>query len=166
MGKMADARSPAMAHVLGMNKLMRWSLVVGAFYVLQAVGMAVLRLPIKTFGPEGALEMADGGDAVARFLVDTWFTFGLEVAAVGIALLVASRRTELLRGVAWTVLGIEVLRGVLNDIVMIARGIEVPGYLVWIAIHSVVIATGVAALRAAYGESTEKVSQDSVPRPR
>ncbi|MGH9226399.1 MAG: BphX family protein [Acidimicrobiales bacterium] len=132
-----------------MNKLTWWLRIVGVFYLLQSVGMALVKAPIRTFGPEGALSRADAGDPIATFLVDTWFTFGLEVGAIGLALLVASRYLQLAPGVAWTVLAIEVTRGILNDVYMIARGIEVPGYLVWIVIHSVVIATGLQALRAA-----------------
>jgi hypothetical protein len=128
--------------------LRRWMQVVGAFYVLQFVMMAIVRAPIRTFGPEGTLAKADAGDPVARFLVDTWTTFGLEVAAVGVTLLVATRRGELAKGVVWTVLAIEVGRGIVLDTYMIARGVHVAGYLAWIAIHSVVIATGLLALRA------------------
>jgi hypothetical protein len=128
--------------------LRRWMQVVGAFYVVQFVMMAVVRAPIRTFGPEGALAKAGAGDPLAEFLVDTWTTFGFEVAAVGITLLVATRRSELAKGVIWTVLAIEVGRGILLDSYMIARGIHVAGYLVWVAIHSVVIATGLRALRA------------------
>ena len=49
---------------------------------------------------------------------------------------------------AWTVLAIEVVRGIANDLYMIARDIHVAGYLIWIAIHSIVIVTGLLALRA------------------
>jgi hypothetical protein len=131
-----------------MRKLTLWLRIVGAFYLLQFVMMAFVHAPIRTFGPEGSLARADAGDPVAEFLVDTWFTFGLEVGAVGVCLLIASRHLQLAHGVAWTVLAIEILRGIVTDVYMIARGMEVPGYLVWIVIHSVVIVTGVRALRA------------------
>ena len=122
--------------------------VVGGFYVLQFVMMAIVRAPIRTFGPKGALDQAAAGDPVALFLVDTWTTFGLEVASVGVMVLVASRRAELAKGVVLTVLAIEVGRGLVLDGYMIARGIHVAGYAVWIAIHSLVILTGLRALRA------------------
>jgi hypothetical protein len=128
--------------------LRRWMRVVGAFYLVQAAMMVLVRAPIRTFGPTGALAQADAGDPVATFLVDTWTTFGFEVAAVGVALLVATRRRELALGAVWTVLAIEVGRGILLDTFMIARGIKVGGYLVWIIIHSVVLVTGLLALRA------------------
>ena len=128
--------------------LLRWMQVVGAFYVLQFVMMAIVRAPIRTFGPDGTLAQADAGDALAGFVVDTWTIFGLEVLAVGLTLLIATRRTELARGAIWTVLAIEVCRGLVADSYMVARGINVTGYLVWIVIHSAVIATGLLALRA------------------
>lgn len=126
----------------------RWMQIVGAFYVLQFVMMVLVRAPIRTFGPDGTLSRADAGDTLARFVVDTWTFFGLEVLAVGVILLVATRRRELAAGAIWTVLAIEVGRGVLADAFMIARGIHVGGYLVWIVIHSTVIVTGLLALRA------------------
>ena len=132
-----------------MNKFKWWLRIVGVFYLLQFVGMALVRAPIRTFGPEGTLARADAGDPVAEFVVDTWVTFGLEVGAIGACLFLASRHLHLASGVAWTVLAIELTRGIANDVYMIARGIEVPGYLVWIVIHSVVILTGWRSLRAA-----------------
>lgn len=127
---------------------LRWMRIIGAFYLLQFVMMAVVRAPIRTFGPPGTLSEAAAGDALARFVVDTWTIFGLEVGAVGVMLLVATRRTELAAGAIWTVLAIEVGRGLIADTYMIARGVNVGGYLVWIVIHSVVIVTGLVALRA------------------
>lgn len=128
--------------------LRRWMQVIGVFYVVNFVMMAVVRAPIRTFGPPGTLAQADDGDALAEFVVGTWTIFGLEVLAVGVVLLAATRRGELARGAIYTVLAIEVSRGIVADLVMIARGTNQVGYLIWIAIHSTVIATGVLAMRA------------------
>ncbi|HUP75707.1 MAG TPA: BphX family protein [Acidimicrobiales bacterium] len=127
--------------------LTRWMRIVGVFYLAQFVAMAFVHAPIRTFGPEGALDAADAGDPIAEFLVDTWTTFGIEVGAIGVALVVAAARPRYAWGVAATVLAIELTRGILNDVIFIARGIEVAGYLVWIAIHSVVIVAGLVAMR-------------------
>lgn len=127
--------------------LTRWMRIVGAFYLGQFVAMAFVHAPIRTFGPEGALAAADAGDPTAEFLVDTWTTFGIEVGAIGVALLVAAGRPRFSWGVAAAVLGVELTRGIVNDVIFIARGIEVTGYLVWIGIHSVVIVTGLVAMR-------------------
>ena len=131
---------------------LRWMKIVGAFYLLQFVMMAIARAPIRTFGPPGTLSKAAAGDALARFVVDTWTIFGLEVGAVGVMLLIATRRTELAAGAIWTVLAIEVGRGLIADTCMIVRGINVVGYVVWIVIHSVVIVTGLLAMRAGRGQ--------------
>jgi hypothetical protein len=127
--------------------LRRWMQIVGVFYVAQFVMMAIVRAPIRTFGPAGTLDRAAGGDPLAGFVIDTWTFFGLEVLAVGVVLLAASRRGALARGAIATVLAIEVSRGILADLLMIARGNHVAGYLVWMVIHSAVIATGLFALR-------------------
>ncbi len=150
---MADVRSGAVAHDATMtNENFRrptpWMQIVGTFYVLQFVMMAVVRAPIRMFGPSGTLSKAAAGDTLARFVVDTWTIFGLEVLAVGVVLLIATRRGELAVGAIWTVLAIEVGRGLIADSYMIARGINVAGYLVWIVIHSTVIVSGLLALRA------------------
>jgi hypothetical protein len=129
------------------QSLTRWMRVVGAFYLAQLIAMVFVHAPIRTFGPDGALDAADAGDPIAAFLVDTWTTFGIEVGAIGVALLAAARRPRYASGVAATVIGIELTRGILNDVIYIARGTEVAGYLVWIAIHSVVIVTGLTAMR-------------------
>ena len=72
-----------------MTALTWWLRVVGAFYVLQFVMNALVHAPISAVGPEGALARASEGDPTARFLVDTWITFGLEVGAIGAALVIA-----------------------------------------------------------------------------
>lgn len=100
-------------------------------------------------GPPGALEREAAGDPTARFLVDTWVTFGLEVGAIGVVLLLASRRPQEARWLVWAIIGIEIGRGLVADVYMLSRGLNVTGLVIWLVIHSVVIATGVAALRRA-----------------
>jgi hypothetical protein len=124
-----------------------WMRVVGAFYVLQFVAMALVRAPIKAQGPEGALALEAAGDPMARFLVDTWVTFGLEVGAIGVAVLIASRFASDARPVIWTILAIELSRGIIADVYMLARGNKVPVLAVWLVIHTIVIVTGLLALR-------------------
>jgi hypothetical protein len=151
---MADAHPTGVApggrmkpDTAAIKPLTRWMRAVGLFYLAQFVAMVFVHAPIRSFGPEGALDAADAGDPIAEFLVDTWTTFGIEVGAVGIALLLAAPGPRYAWGVAAVVIGIEATRGILNDVIYIVRGIEIAGYLVWIAIHSVVIATGVFAMR-------------------
>jgi hypothetical protein len=136
----------------GRGALAWWLRVVGAFYGLQFVANALLQAPIRTVGPVGVLERASAGDSTARFLVDTWITFGLEIGAIGVALLIASLRPEQTRALVWAVLGIEVARGIVNDVYMLARGYDATVFVTWIIIHSVVIVTGLSVLRSARSE--------------
>jgi hypothetical protein len=124
-----------------------WLRIVGTLYILNAAMMAVVRAPIASAGPEGALERAARGEPTARFLVDTWVGFGLEVFAVGIALLAAARSPASARVLVWTVIGIELARGIVYDIYMLIQGYPLTVYAPWILIHSVVIITGLVAIR-------------------
>jgi len=132
-----------------MARLKWWMRIVGGFYLLMFTAAAVLRLPIRSLGPPDTLARAASGDATARLLVDTWVTLGLEFAALGVALLIASRVAEQARALAWTVIGIEAVRALVTDVYMITRGHDLTPQLVWIGIHSAIIATGVLALRKA-----------------
>lgn len=131
-----------------MSKLKLWMQVVGVFYLVQAIVMIVVKAPILTLAPENTLDLAAGGDKMAMFLVDTWIAFGIEVGVIGVALLLASRVPERGRVLAWTVIGIEFLKGPPYDIYMIARGYESTPFIVWIVIHSVIMLTGYFAIRS------------------
>lgn len=132
-----------------MKRLIWWLRSVGVLYVINGVMMAVVRAPISSAGPAGALDRAAAGDPTARFLVDTWIGFGLEVAAIGVVLLFASTSPRLATALVWAVIAIEFARGVAYDLYMIASGYPVAVYAPWLAIHAVVIVTGILALRAA-----------------
>lgn len=132
-----------------MTRLVWWLRIVGVFYLLQFVAMVVVRAPIRSVGPEGTLALASGGDPMARFVVDTWITFGLEVGAIGVGLWIASRMPEQARALVWTIIAIEVGRGIIDDVYMLSRGYEPAVYAIWMVIHTIVIVTGLVALRAA-----------------
>lgn len=131
-----------------MTKLTWWMRIVGAFYLLQFVMMAIMRAPIRTMAPEGALALASAGDPLAKFLVDTWIIFGVEVGVIGGGLLMASRMPDKARALVWTVIAIELFKGPPLDIYMISRGYAVTPFVIWIIIHSLIIATGVLALQS------------------
>lgn len=132
-----------------MKNLTWWMRIIGAFYLLQFIMAAIVRAPIRAFGPEGTLSLEAAGDPLARFLVDTWVGFGLESAAIGIGLLVASRSASLAKALVWTIIAIEVAKGIIFDIYMIIRGYDIAGFVIWIIIHSIIIGTGLLALRKA-----------------
>ena len=129
-----------------MISLLWWLRVIGIMYLVHFVAMVVARAPIRALGPPDTLDRARSGDPIACFVVDTWVIFGLENAAIGIALLLASRSPGASRPLVWAVIGIEVLRGIVADIYMIFRTGRMATSIVWIIIHTAVIVTGVVAL--------------------
>lgn len=128
-----------------MLSLRAWMRFVGVFYLV----LFVLMLPFVSVPTRAIAEQLDldtGTDTFA-VVVDTWFMFGLEVGAIGVALLVASR--DPLRNVlvAQLVILIEATRGIVDDVYLLARGYAPAFALGWIAIHAAVIATGLVAIR-------------------
>jgi hypothetical protein len=124
-----------------------WMRVVGGLYVFLFVAAALLRIPIRAEGPAGVLERASAGDPVARFVVDTWVTLGLELGAIGVALLAASHHATRARALVGAVLGMEAA-GMLADIYKLARGYTSPAPFAWLVIHAAIIATGLLLLRS------------------
>jgi hypothetical protein len=51
----------------------------------------------------------------------------------------------------WTVIGIELARGIVYDIYMLVEGYPPSVYAPWILIHGIVMTTGLVALRRAGG---------------
>jgi ABC-type nickel/cobalt efflux system permease component RcnA len=134
---------------------------VGAFYLLLCV-LIVARVPIRVEGPDGVMDLVSAGDPVDGFLVDTWVTYGIEIGLIGAALLVASRNTgHAARAVVWLVLAIELVRGIGIDMYKLARGYDVLPESVWIVIHTLIITTGLFALRSA--NRMERAAADQGP---
>ena len=125
-----------------------WMRVVGLLYVLMFVMAAIVKAPVRAEGPPGVLDLASAGNPVARFVVDTWVTLGLELGAVGVALLVASRVPDQARALVWTVCGME-LAAMIADVYKIARGYEASVPVTWMIIHTAIIATGLRAMKDA-----------------
>jgi hypothetical protein len=129
-----------------MTGLTWWMRAVGALYLFMFLAAAVLRVPIEVEGPPGVLEQAAAGDAVARFVVDTWVTFGIYLGAVGVAVLAASKAPERAVPLVWTIVAMEI-GGIAVDVYKLARGYQPGAPVTWMVIHSAVIATGLLALR-------------------
>lgn len=128
--------------------LQRWMRIVGGFYVL----LGLFNTP-PVIAARFPLQYPDIGVAVdslaAQLLFDVWFMFGLEVAVIGVALLIAARNPARHRALVWTVLALELVRGIADDLYLIARGYEVAPYVLWIVVHATIVVTGLWALRRA-----------------
>ena len=130
-----------------MKQLTWWMRIVGTFYVFLFVAAAFLRLPIQAEGPEGVLALAASGDTLARFVVDTWVVLGLVLGTIGFALLVASRIPMKSTALVWMVIGNELFWGIGSDLYKLARGYPLDVSGPWILIHTLIILSGLLALR-------------------
>lgn len=140
-----------------MIRLKWWMRIVGGFYVL--LGLFNTPLIIEARLPTQYPDLGVSSDSVAaRALIDTWFMFGLEVAVIGIALLVFSKNPLQNVALIWTVIGLELVRGVIDDMYLIARGYDPVFSTGWILIHVVIIVTGVLFLRSSRTATHEPVS--------
>ncbi len=87
---------------------------------------------------------------VYKSLIDWMFTFGLDLLVTGGFLLYASRNPAKYLNLVWLIIWLEAIRGVLDDIYAITRGIySVPFYFGFIVVHLVIIGTGIAFVRQA-----------------
>ena len=135
-----------------MKKLKWWFTIVGAFYLL----LALMNMYFVLFDPTGMSSMTKFPFAVApdttMAFVDGWSPFAFEVLGIGTFMLWAARNPRRYLGAVWLLVWLELLHGVLDDIYLIARGYDAGGYIAFIAIHLVIIVTGVLFGRQAEAE--------------
>lgn len=135
------------------RRLRRWMIVVGVIYL----GMGLRLLPWIN----GAMIEAGLGDIAApgidlvpgtvffEFAVDWMGVFGLDLVVLGAVLLVAARKPHEHRILVHVVIWQELIRGILADGWLMTRSYASVGfYLGFILFHSIVVLTGVRALRA------------------
>jgi hypothetical protein len=138
-----------------------WMRIVGAFYILMALFNTppVIEARFETQYPDIGVPVES---AAAQALVDTWFMFGLEAGVIGLALLWCARNPMRHLGIAWLVIALEAVRGIADDLYLIARGYDTAIYAGWIVIHLVIIVTGVIAIRRAGREVKSSVNDGGV----
>lgn len=138
------------------RSLQRWMRAVGGFYLLLGLfntpPVISARLPSQY--PELGVAVTS---APAQALVDVWFMFGLEVAVIGAALLLFSRSPLQHVALVWTVIGLELVRGVFDDLYLIARGADPVFYGVFALVHLAIIVTGVVLTRRAQHGSQRRL---------
>ena len=129
-----------------MNFMVWWLRAVGVLYLV--LGAAWLP-PVTSTRLEGAVPGFDGpaGGTAERGFADYLLMFGLELIVLAAFLLVASFRRSWWVPAAWLVIALSMVRGIVDDVYMIAVGYPVPMFLGFIALHAVVILTGLIALR-------------------
>lgn len=141
-----------------MKQLSRWMRVVGILYVLNGVALVGMYLTPAIRGAllDQAVPGADPTHPLAEWGMEIWLMFGFEMLVVGAAVVVASRNAWANRILAYTVLGLELIRGIVDDVVWIAKGYPPGVYVAWMIFHSILILTGVLALRRAHSESRDR----------
>lgn len=133
-----------------MNKLIWWMRIVGGFYLL----LTVMNIWALFLG--GTQLLADTLPApmnteplAVRAFTDAWLVFVFELGVLGVMLLYAARHPAQSRMLVLAVIGAEIFRGVVADIVWIMRGYSAASYIPFIIIHLVIILTGLVFLRQA-----------------
>ena len=129
-----------------MTQLKWWMRIVGGFYLF----LAVMSLPpIRTNGFLNVFPELAGQQATLAFelLIDAWVMFGLELGVIGVMLVLFSRIPFQAFSLVYTVIGLEIVRGIVDDIYMIMRGYSVGFYLGFITIHLLIVVTGLAFSR-------------------
>ena len=143
-----------------MKRLTWWFRIVGVIYI----GLGVSWLPFANAPKlEQVIPNFDGpigGTAYHGFL-DWMVVFGLEMIVVGAYLVYASFNPLKNLPLVALIVALSAVRGIADDIYMIAQGYPLASNLVFIALHSAVIITGVPSARAARAASIS--SRASVP---
>jgi hypothetical protein len=137
-----------------MQQLSRWMRAVGVFYILN--GLALMLVYLVPSAQRAMISQvvpgADAGDPLVAYAMEIWLMFALEVTVVGVFVLLGSRDAWANRILVLTVIGLELIRGVLDDLVWITNGYPPAIYFAWIIVHAAIIITGVLAFRSAYFE--------------
>lgn len=131
-----------------MRFLTWWFRIVGVVnIVLGAMWLPFLSAPRLELSVPGWDAPIDG--TAYRGFLDYTMLFGLDLLVLGAFLIIASFRPAQSRILAWLAIALSVIRGILDDIYMIAAGYPVGAMLAFIGLHLAIIVTGLLALRAA-----------------
>jgi hypothetical protein len=129
-----------------MKKLTWWFRVVGIVYIFLGIGfiptLNAARLPMMLPGFDAPI-----GGVAYRGLLDFTLMFGLDLLVIGGFLLYASRHPARHTWLVWLIVALELVRGIFDDIYMIAQGYAAPFYIAFIVLHLVIIVTGITFVR-------------------
>jgi hypothetical protein len=131
-----------------MKQLTWWFRLVGGFYLL----LVMMNVYFMFLG--GQQIIADtlpfpADEWTVRAFTDGWSPFLFEMLGLSTFMLWASRQPGKYISAVWLLVWLEFTHGVLDDIYLIARGYDAVSYIVFIAIHLVIIGTGIYAARRA-----------------
>ncbi len=131
-----------------MAKLKWWMRAVGAFYLLLTVmniyGIFLGGGQMLTMNAPFTVDAAG-----VRLAGDFWLVFVLDLLVIGAFLLWASRNPLKYIALVWVIIWLELIRGVADDLYLIAQGYQAGGYVGFIVVHIVIIVTGIRFAREA-----------------
>jgi hypothetical protein len=131
-----------------MRKLSWWFRVTGVVYIVLGVTWLPFINAPKLDAVIPGFDGPVGGTAYNGFL-DWLVMFALEMLVVGAFLIYASFAPAKHLSLVWLVIALELVRGIVDDVYMIAAGYPVASNVVFIVLHALIIVTGVLAARAA-----------------
>lgn len=129
----------------------RWMIGVAVVYLLLFANLASLVLvPARLTQLSPAFD-APISSVAAQVTIDALLMFGLELAVIAVVLLLASRNPLRHAVLVWLVIGLELVRGIADDLyLLLFRDYVVDEfYYGFIVLHVVIIATGYLAYRRA-----------------
>ena len=129
-----------------MRALKWWFRIVGAVYVVLGLGFLPALNAARLPGLLPSFDAPVGGVAF-RALLDYTLMFGLDLVVIGAFLLVAARAPQRAVPVVCLVLALELVRGIFDDVYMLAQGYPPQIYVGFIVLHVVIIVTGLVGLR-------------------
>lgn len=129
-----------------MKRLKWWFRGVGIIYLLLGTGFVPFLNEMRLSMMLPGFDAPAGGVAYRGFL-DFSFMFGLDLIVIGAFLIYASREPLKNSNLVWLVILLELIRGIFDDVYMIAEGYNVPVYSIFILLHLLIITTGIANLR-------------------
>lgn len=131
-----------------MRNLTWWYRVTGVIYLILGVSwlpfVTAATVDQKIPGFDGPA----GGTAFQGF-ADWMLVFSLDLLVLGVFLLIGSRRPIAYLPLFWLTIVLSVVRGIADDVYMIARGYPVVGLLGFIVLHAAIIVWGLFAWRSA-----------------
>ena len=133
-----------------MNKLKWWFRVVGGFYLLlTAMNLYGLFLGGAQMYTDTLPAPMNSEPLAGQAFADAWLVFVFEMGVLGVMAFVASKAPIENRIMAWVIIGAELFRGVVGDVIWIGRGYSAATYIPFAVLHLTIALTGIMFLRQA-----------------
>jgi hypothetical protein len=130
-----------------MKKLSWWFRATGIIYLVLGLSWVPAFSALSFDTKITNFDAPIGGTAYNGFL-DWMLTFGLDLLVTGVFLIIASWRPARYLPFVWLIVALEAIRGIADDLYMIARGYSVASNVAFIVLHAAIIVTGVVFARS------------------